>query len=192
MGVAEQTNKTVDEVWEDQRFVHLHRQMFNEYDGQGGFINDAWRFPRPVITDVLAQQWADLAQERNRASLGHWGFKDPRFPFVMDFGIKTLAELGIEPLIVWMSRAPHAIVKSLQVRDGETMTFQQQVVDVQLDQWSLMRRLHGDLPSVSINYEDLVITPFAVASKLANMLGVTSHEQIINSVAHVRVRKFST
>lgn len=183
-----QTARSPDELWEDQDFVRLHRGFFREIEN-GVYRASRWRYPAPILTAMLAADWRALAAHRAKQPL--WGFKDPRFVFLMDFGLGVLSGLGLDVRLVWLSRNNQDVAKSLQRRDGGEFQDALNIAAHQRNCWEVAKSRLPDWPAVELRYEDLVTDPLAATRVLAGVLPYTaavSEAKIAATAGLVRVR----
>jgi hypothetical protein len=159
--------QTADEQPEDQEFVAVHRNIFNESQA-GAYHDRAWQYPQPRINLTNSAAW--LAIAKARAEKPVWGFKDPRFPFVMSFGIGTLLALGVDVRLVWLYRNLRDVASSLARRDGGSFDDNFRISQVQERQWAAMYAQYSDFQRVMLSYEDLIARPRDGVLRLTDIL----------------------
>lgn len=167
----------VDDLGEDQQFVALHRAMLQER------VAADWQRPIPRLTPALAQQWIALVRQRSNKPV--WGFKDPRFVFLADFGLGVLATLAIDVHIVWLSRAVWSVGVSLQNRDGTHYPEAVAIARRYETQWSQLRDRYAAWPSCDIAYEDLVVDPVAQLTRVTDALKLLATPACVTQAAGI-------
>ena len=181
-------NESVDDTWEDRDFVTLHRKIFHEFRPNGGYYNEAWQYPKPRLEPKLAFDWISLARHRHRDSTTHWGFKDPRFLYLLDFGLGALATLGIVPRLVWITRNPEAIAQSLRRRDKIVFETCYSVAVTQSRQLEAMYERYQAWPFAKLSYEGMVADPRQAAEELAYLVNVSDARLVQNAANIVKPR----
>ena len=104
--------------WEHQGIVSVHEALL-------GALGRRWDDPRPMPEGWLESAAAHEAGaaiaaivQRDFAGVPLWAVKDPRLCRLMPLWRRVLADLGIEPRILLVSRHPREVAGSLQRRDG--------------------------------------------------------------------------
>ena len=104
--------------WEHQGIVSVHETLLVALDRR-------WDDPRPMPDGWLDSAAARDAGEaitaivqRDFAGVRLWAVKDPRLCRLMPLWRRVLADLGIEPRVLLVSRHPHEVAASLLRRDG--------------------------------------------------------------------------
>ena len=104
--------------WEHADVVAVHETLLDALDRR-------WDDPRPLPHGWLDSQAALDAQEalaaivrRDFGASPLWALKDPRLCRLMPLWRRLLADLGVEPRVVLVSRHPDEVAGSLQRRDG--------------------------------------------------------------------------
>lgn len=104
--------------WESQAVVYLHEHILEH-------LGSSWDDPRELPSGWLEE--ADAAGFREalvriiREQFGDaplWAVKDPRLCRFLPLWLQALAELGIEPMLVFAVRHPAEVVGSLVRRNG--------------------------------------------------------------------------
>ncbi|HSD17989.1 MAG TPA: glycosyltransferase [Thermomonas sp.] len=104
--------------WEHQGIVSVHETLL-------AALGRRWDDPRPMPDGWLESEPARGAGEaiaaivrRDFAGEQLWAVKDPRLCRLMPLWRRVLADLGIEPRVVLVSRHPQEVAGSLMRRDG--------------------------------------------------------------------------
>ncbi|MEG3048645.1 MAG: hypothetical protein RR792_00460, partial [Thermomonas sp.] len=104
--------------WEHHGIVSVH-------EGLLAALGRRWDDPRPMPDGWLDSEAAQEAGEaiaaivrRDFAGVPLWAVKDPRLCRLMPLWRRVLANLGIEPRVVLVSRHPDEVAGSLLRRDG--------------------------------------------------------------------------
>jgi hypothetical protein len=103
--------------WENLPIVILHDRLLAE-------LGSSWDDPRELregwLEDALAagyrEQLAALI-EKEFGTAGDWAVKDPRLCRLLPLWLKVLADLDIEPKLIFALRHPAEVVSSLMKRD---------------------------------------------------------------------------
>lgn len=129
-----------------------------------------WRLPelRPWRRTL-----ADIVRREVAATVGPWGFKDPRtiklLPLWHDIFADLGPELGIEPVWLLAIRNPEAVAKSLAKRDQMTLAAAQFLwLDHTLDAF----RHVGDRIAGVVDYDDWFSRPTETAQAMMARLGL--------------------
>ena len=150
--------------WEDARVVALNEQLLSQLDS-------TWFAPAPelVTTDWKQEQFAPLADQAAALLAGGFGaspvqaVKDPRLCLTLPLWLARCAELSIEAHVCVIGRAPLAVARSLERRDGFPLGYGLR----------LFARYRGCLEAfvpkgaVFLRYEDLLEDAGAVIRRLA-------------------------
>lgn len=104
--------------WEHADVVAVHEALL-------AALERSWDDPRPLSDGWLDSRAAREAHEaliaivrRDFGASRLWAVKDPRLCRLMPLWRRLLAEIGIEPRVVLVSRHPSEVAGSLQRRDG--------------------------------------------------------------------------
>ncbi|WP_374447373.1 hypothetical protein [Stella sp.] len=135
-------------------------------EGQVPLPEGWWRLPelRP-----WRRQLADIVAREVAATVGTWGFKDPRTVRLLPMWHDIFADLGIEPVWLLAIRHPEAVAKSLAKRDRMTAAAAQLLwLDHTLDAF----RHAGDRIAAVVDYDDWFARPVETAQATLARLGL--------------------
>ncbi|BBK30177.1 hypothetical protein STHU_08110 [Allostella humosa] len=125
-----------------------------------------WRLPelRPH-----RRRLADIVRAETAASVGPWGFKDPRTVRLLPLWQEIFADAGVEPTYILAVRDPEAVARSLARRDGMTPAAAQLLwLEHTLDAF----RHAGDRIVGVVDYDAWFEQPVAVARATMARLGI--------------------
>jgi len=103
--------------WENRKVVEFHERVL-------AALGSSWDDPRELPADWLEQLWATglfdeltalIVDEFGDAPI--WAVKDPRLCRLLPMWLKTLAQLDIEPKLIFAMRHPGEVVGSLMRRN---------------------------------------------------------------------------
>lgn len=151
-----------DDLGEDQEFVAIHRAMLRER------VAEDWQWPKPRITHELSKRWVSLVRQRSSKAI--WGFKDPRFVFLADYGLGVLATAGLDVQLVWLHRGAPDVASSLQVRDGTPYLHALSIAAHYETRWATLRERYDGWPGCDIEYNDLVADPLKQVARITESL----------------------
>jgi GT2 family glycosyltransferase len=104
--------------WEHAGVVAIHERLL-------AALERSWDDPRPLPDGWLASAAAQTAQkallalvQRDFAGVPLWAIKDPRLCRLLPLWRRVLAQCGVAPRIVLVSRSPQEVVHSLARRDA--------------------------------------------------------------------------
>lgn len=115
MGAIADVNETG--FWENQSIVTLHDRLL-------AGIGSSWDDPRELregwLEDALAAGYLEQLValiEREFGDAGDWAVKDPRLCRLLPLWLRALADLDIEPKLIFALRHPAEVASSLMKRD---------------------------------------------------------------------------
>ncbi|BBK43975.1 sulfotransferase family protein [Allostella vacuolata] len=159
--------------WEHRGIAEAHEEIlallgrtWYRPEGLAPLPDGWWRLPelRP-----FRRRLADIVTAETVASVGPWGFKDPRTVRLLPLWREIFADTGIEPTYVLAIRNPEAVAKSLAKRDGMTPAAAQLLwLEHTLDAF----RHAGDRIAAIVDYDAWFADPVPVARQTMARLGL--------------------
>jgi hypothetical protein len=166
--------------FENPEFTELlHR--FLDFDGQDARWNPRWA----DLSARTAQFLPAFVRLIRRTESELWGWKHPWTVLILE---ALLPELR-SPYFVVVHRQMSDVVASLQRRDGLTAEEAERVsVEIAHRLEETLRR-HPEIPTLTLQYEEVVRDPRAAAGQLASFLGLSFPPAVLQEVAALAFQK---
>jgi hypothetical protein len=107
--------------WERPELVALHDEILGAIGRPVGSPLHSLPFPpgwwRDKAVLPFRARLRDYLDERRGATLGWWGFKDPRTCRVLPLWLETFSQMGIEARFVWAIRSPAEAAASMAAKN---------------------------------------------------------------------------
>lgn len=159
--------------WEHKDIAEVQEAILNQlgrtwYKPQGQVpLPDGW-WRQPELRP-WRRALADIVRKETAATVGAWGFKDPRTVRLLPLWHEIFADAGVRPTFVLAVRNPEAVAKSLAKRDDMTPAAAQLLwLEHTLDAF----RYAGDRIAAVVDYDDWFQRPVATARALMERLGI--------------------
>lgn len=150
--------------WEHAEIALIHEAILDGLgrswyrpEGLAPLPDGWWRLPeiRP-----FRRRLADIVEREAAASVGPWGFKDPRTVRLLPLWKEVFAATGVEPTYLLAIRNPEAVAASLARRDRLTHAASQLLwLEHTLDAF----RHAGDELAAVVDYDDWFARPVELA-----------------------------
>ncbi len=159
--------------WEHAEIADIHEAILERlgrswYRPEGlAPLPDGWW--RMAEIRPFRRRLADIVERETAASVGPWGFKDPRTVRLLPLWKEVFAATGVQPTYLLAIRDPEAVAASLAKRDRMTPAASQLLwLEHTLDAF----RHAGDEIAAVVDYDDWFVRPVELAHATMARLGL--------------------
>jgi hypothetical protein len=160
--------------FENPEFSELLHQ-FMDFDGQDARWDPRWE----DLSARTAEYLPAFVRLIRRTESERWGWKQAWTMLILE---ALLPELR-NPRFVVVRRNMADIVDSLHRRDGVTAEEATLVSDKVLERMEAVLHRHPEIPSIEVQYEEVLRDPLATAHRLAEFLGLSLSPEALHFAA---------
>ncbi len=166
--------------WEDAEVLAINKALLER---NGIAWNDLRIMPESLFLEDSLNDLKDQAVKLLLSRVNqytYWGFKDPRTLRTLPFWLDVAAQADIVLKFVVALRHPYAVAKSLQARNGISLTRGQLLWGAYtLPFLSLIKKQ----PHVFVSYDHLLEAPSLIMKKIAQSFALNINRELLRSYA---------